>query len=194
MILVSFGYRSFRYTLKNFLYLYMTSIVLGGILYFLNVQFSYKQEGLVFYHNGLSINYIFLLIFSPIMIYLYVKQALYLKNHYNDYYKVELYMEDGKMISLNAFLDTGNVLRDPYLGRPVILVNKKKMIYDINEFGMILVPYKTIHEDGLIPCMKASKIKIGKEEYHRPFLIGLMENNIQIDGVDCILNKQIMEG
>ncbi len=76
MILISFGYKNIKYTLKNLLYLYTSSIMLGGFLYYLNVEFSYKQEGLIFYHSGLSINYIFLVILSPIIIYTYVRQGL----------------------------------------------------------------------------------------------------------------------
>lgn len=194
MIGCAFGYRNMKYTIRNFTYLYITSIVLGGFLYFLNVQFSYQQKGLVFYHKGLSINYIVLIIFAPIILYLYVKQGLYLKQNYNHYYKVNLYLKNHKSIRLNAFLDTGNVLEDPYFHRPVILINKKSMIYDINEFGMILVPYKTVGGDGFLKCFPAEKIKIGKKEYHCKFLVGIMEMPIHLDGVDCILNKKIMEG
>ena len=39
MVLVSFGYRNIKYTLKNLLYLYSASIILGGFLYFLNIEF-----------------------------------------------------------------------------------------------------------------------------------------------------------
>ena len=74
MCIISFGYRNIKYTFKNIIYLYMTSIVLGGFLYFLNIEFSYKQYGIVFINNGLSINFIFLIIFSPIIIYIYIKK------------------------------------------------------------------------------------------------------------------------
>ena len=40
MILVAFGYKSRKYFIKNIGFLYMSSIVLGGFLYFLNIQFS----------------------------------------------------------------------------------------------------------------------------------------------------------
>ena len=73
MLLITFKYRNLKYTLRNLGFLYMNSIILGGFLYFLNVQFSYKQEGLVFYHNGLSVNFIFLVIISPIIIYIYIR-------------------------------------------------------------------------------------------------------------------------
>ncbi|MDD3304641.1 MAG: sigma-E processing peptidase SpoIIGA, partial [Bacilli bacterium] len=65
MVIVSFKYRDLKYTFRNILYLYISSIILGGFLYLLNVEFAYKQDGLIFYHNGLSINWIVLLITSP---------------------------------------------------------------------------------------------------------------------------------
>ncbi|MEG0826566.1 MAG: sigma-E processing peptidase SpoIIGA, partial [Bacilli bacterium] len=55
MIITTFNYKNIRYFLKNFVFLYMSSIILGGFLYFLNINFAYKQNGLVFYHNGISI-------------------------------------------------------------------------------------------------------------------------------------------
>ena len=76
MVYITFGYKNIKYTLKNLFYLYTSSIILGGFLYFLNLQFSYKNKGLVFYFNGLSINVIVLIILSPTIIYLYTKQAL----------------------------------------------------------------------------------------------------------------------
>ena len=84
MILVTFKFKNIRYTLKNIVYLYITSIVLGGCLYLLNIEFSYKQVGLVFYHNGLSINFIVLILASPIILFIYVKQAINLKNNYSN--------------------------------------------------------------------------------------------------------------
>ena len=62
MVLTTFNFKDVRYTLKNLYYLYTVSIILGGFLYFLNVQFSYKQEGLIFYFSGLSVNYVLLMI------------------------------------------------------------------------------------------------------------------------------------
>mgnify|MGYP001206776659 CR=1 FL=1 len=58
MTIITFSYRNIRYTLKNLSYLYIVSIILGGFLYFLNITFSYKHDGLIFYNNGLSINFI----------------------------------------------------------------------------------------------------------------------------------------
>ena len=120
MILITFGYMNIKYTIKNLIYLYISSMFLGGILYFLNIEFSYHQEGLVFYHNGLSINIIVLLIISPIIIYTYVKQLLDLKTNYSKYYKIDIKYKN-KIIKLNAYLDTGNKLFDPITHIPIII-------------------------------------------------------------------------
>ena len=169
----------------------MTSILLGGFLYFLNNQFAYKKEGIIFYHNGLSINLIFLLIASPLILYAYIKEVKKLKNTYSNYYNITIFLKE-KKYELIGFVDTGNTLKDPYTHKPVIFVNKKRIIYDINEFGMILVPYKTITEEGVISCIKADKIKIGNKKEKKNVLIAPIED-IKINGVDCILHKDLME-
>lgn len=187
MALISFGYKSLKYTFKNLLYLYTASIILGGFLYFLNIEFSYQNVGLIFINNGLSINVIFLIIFCPIIIYIYVKQGIWLKVNYSNYYKIDIYVDD-KKYSLNAFLDTGNTLTDPITNKPVILIDKK--IYSDKYF---YIPYKTITNDGLIKCIKADKVLINGK-FKSKVLIGLLDEKINIDGIDCLLNKKILEG
>ena len=187
MILVSFGYKNLKYTLKNFLYLYMSSIVLGGGLYFLNVEFSYKQYGLIFINNGLSINFIFLIIFSPIIIYIYIKQGLWLKNNYNNYYKINIYYNNEKYC-FNSFLDTGNNLVTPIKNKPVLLIDK-----EIKTDNFFYIPYKCVKGEGLIKCFKADKIEI-EGIIKKNVIIGIMQSKIKIDGVNCLLNKKILEG
>ena len=192
MILISFGYRNIRYIVKNLSYFYLVSMILGGFLYFLNITFSYKNNGLVFYNNGLSINFIFLLITSPVILLLYSKQVKDLKNNYSNYYKADLTLNK-HVLKLNAYLDTGNKLIDPYFKKPVFILNKKKMIYDINEFKMVLVPYKTISNSGLLKCIIAEKLDIKGIGSYDDVLIGLSDEDIKIDGVDIILNSRIQE-
>ena len=187
MILVSFGYKNIKYTFKNILYLYTASIILGGFLYFLNVEFSYQQYGLVFINNGLSINVIFLIIFCPIIIYIYVKQGLWLKNNYSNYYKVTIYYDNKKYL-LNAFLDTGNNLVVPFTKKPVILINKK---IKVDKF--FYIPYKGVNNQGMIKCFKVDKIEINNL-VRKNIIVGLLNEKIKIDGVDCLLNKKLLEG
>ena len=55
MVLVAFKYKNIKYTLNNLLYLYMCSVILGGFLYMLDIEFSYKREGMIFYFDKFSI-------------------------------------------------------------------------------------------------------------------------------------------
>ena len=160
----------------------MSSIVLGGFLYFLNIQFSYKQQGLVFFHEGLSINFIFLIIFSPVIIYIYVRQGLNLKNNYSKYHNVKLYF-DNNSINCIGYVDTGNKVIDPYLKRKIILINKDYQ----TKSQYIYVPINTVNSGGLIRCLKLEKLEIDGKEIKEKLLLGFIDKKINIDGVDCIL-------
>lgn len=186
MLLVTFKYKSFIYTLKNFIYLYSTSMILGGFLYFLNIEFSYKQIGLIFINNGLSINFIFLVIFSPIIIYIYIKQGIWLKNNYNNYYNMTMFYNN-KSYKFIGFLDTGNNLTDPITRKPVILID-----IDIKCDKYYYIPYKVVNNEGMIKCFKADRVIINNKVINK-VVVGIMNDKIKIDGIDCLLNKKILE-
>ncbi|MFA5408364.1 MAG: sigma-E processing peptidase SpoIIGA [Bacilli bacterium] len=193
MVIISFKFRDIKYTFRNLLYLYSSSIIIGGCLYLLNIEFSYKQDGLIFYHNGLSINWIVLLITSPFILYMYLKQGLYLKNNYSNYYLVDIYLKD-EIISVSAFLDTGNKLIDPYQRRPIILVSKRELNNYFTDEDIIMVPYETVNHHGLLKCIKPDKINIIGVGIKKNLLIGIAEEKIMIDGIDCILHTKLLEG
>ena len=192
MLLITFKYKNIKYTLKNMEYLYITSIILGGFLYLLNLEFSYKNEGIIFYHNGLSVNFIFLIILSPIILYLYIKQVKELKNNYSYYHKLNIYYKD-KIIKINSYLDTGNKLKDPYLSRPIIIINNK-LIEDKYLDDYILVPMDTINSHSMLKCIKVDKIEIDGKELKKNVLIGLSPKKIKMEGIDSIIGKSILEG
>ncbi len=190
MLLISFGYKDIKYMVRNILYLYVSSIILGGFLYYLNIEFSYKSEGIVFYHNGLSVNYIVLIVLSPIILTLYIRQSLYLKNTYSKYYKIDIYLKNGNILKFNSFLDTGNKLYDPYMKRPILLIDGKNIIYD----KYIYVPYSSINMHGLLKCIVPNKIYIHGIGYRTNLLIGISNEKIMLDGVDAIMHEAILEG
>lgn len=193
MTIITFGYKDIKYTGKNLFYLYTSSIILGGFLYFLNIQFSYKNTGLVFYYNGLSVNFIALIVMSPIIIYAYVKQALELKNNYSNYYNIDIYLQNGKVIPTTAFLDTGNKLEDPYKKRPIILLNKELIEVDYTKDKLLLVPYDSLNNHGLLKCIIPEKIFIQGVGFKKNFLVGISNEKIKMDGVDCILHQTLIE-
>lgn len=184
MVLVTFKFRSIRYTFINILYLYILSIFLGGFLYFLNDQFCIKRNGLVFINNKFSITILFILVVSPIVIYLYVKQLKSLKNIYNNYISVCIYYNNN-FINCIGYMDSGNNLS--YLSNDVILLDKRKMIFDISKY--LYVPLVTVSGESIIKAFKPDKVLINNKKIKK-VLVGIIDN-ISMDGVDVILNNNI---
>lgn len=192
MLLISFSYKSFKYFINNFLYLYTSSILLGGFLYYLNITFSYKQEGLVFFFNKISINYVVLLIMAPIILYIYTKQNKKLKNKYNNYYEIKIILLNNKVLIFNVFLDTGHKLRDPINNKNILLI-EKKLLAENDIFLPILIPYKVLNHNGLLPCIRIKEAIIKGFGKTNKILLGLSEDEFNIDGVNGIISNEIME-
>lgn len=188
MILITFGFKSIKYTLINLLYLYMSSIILGGFLYLLNIEFSYKHIGIIFFNNGLSINFIFLIIFSPVILYIYIKQTKNLKYNYSNYYNVEI-INKNKKYKYTAYMDSGNVLVDSLTKKSVILIDKRKLLFNIKEFR--LIPYLGVNGSNMIKVVKIDKLLFNNKEYNN-VLVGIMDK-ISLDGVEVILNRKLLE-
>lgn len=158
-------------------------------MYFLNSLFSVKHKGIIFINNGLSINFIVMIITSPFIIYYYVKEHLKYKNSISNCYIVDLYLNK-KKYSLKGYLDTGNTLTDPYKNRGVILLNLDSI--KLNKKKYIYVPYKTITETGIIKCFSVDKIIINNKEFNN-LLIGDIKNKFNLNNTDCLLPNIIKE-
>lgn len=193
MVLIVFGYHDIKYLLRNLFYLYTSSIILGGFLYFLNLQCSYQQEGLIFYFNGLSINIIVLIVLSPVIVYAYVKQGLELRNQYSNYYQIDIYLGNDEVIPVTSYLDTGNYLEDPYKKRPIILLNHELVDFSYEKYKIVLVPYDSLNHHGLLKCIIPEKVFIQGVGFRNDLLVGLSDEKIKIDGVDCIMHSRILE-
>ena len=190
MCLISFKYISLRYTFNNLCYLYMCSIILAGFLYYLDLEFSYNHEGLIFFFSGVSINYILLLIIAPIILFFYIYSSKKLKSTYNLYYHIDICFDD-LVISCLALFDNGNSLKDPLTGKPVIILDKKllKGVHHIR--SPMYIPYNTVSGSSIMKCYKPSYLIINNQKIYN-YLIG--ESNYKFsDGVECILNVKLME-
>lgn len=185
MCIVCFGYHNLKSFLTNVGCFYMVSVLLGGFLYFLNIMFSYKQKGLVFFNDGISVNALFLVIVSPVILYFYIKQVKMFKQKIAYSFKTSIYI-GRKVLNLNGYLDSGNTLC--YKNRPVILTNiennfRNKKIY---------IPYIVIGGSGLLECIKVRKVEV--------IGIGVFENvylgfnkDFKLAGADVLLNG-LMKG
>jgi len=182
MILTTFGKNKLFY---NLFYLYIISIFLGGSIYLINDSLGYKVDGFLFINNGYSINLIILLILSPLIIFLYVKELLNYKKKINTSYNVIIKFKN-KEINIEGFLDTGNKLIDPYFHRPIILLNKKYI--SLRGKKIIYVPFSSLNNNSLLKCITCEYILINEKKV-TDVLIGISENL----EIDCILNERIID-
>jgi len=192
MCLIAFGYRNIRYTFYNILYLYICSIILGGFLYYLRIEFIYSNKDFVFYYEGLPVNYIWLIIICPFILFVFIKSINALKEVKNYYYKVNIIFNNGYILNISGFLDTGNKLIDPVTNKPVILLSKKIIKGKVNIRSPMYVPYNSLNYHGLIECIKPKKLYINNIEF-KNYLIGLSNNTFKLNGIECLLNYKILE-
>ena len=189
--IICFGFKDIRYLFKNVTYFYLMSMLMGGVVYFFDSQFMWGEEGLLTVESGLF-KYLIVIFISVLCIYLYLFKFKDMKNNYSSYYNCLVYLDDNNCLRMSGFLDTGNKLRDPYTNRNIILINKN-VLGNFKICNPIYVPYNSLNNHGLLECFKVKKIVIdGKES--SDFLVGISEEQMFIDGIDCILNTRLMEG
>lgn len=171
LIIVSFGKSNI---IVNTFYFYLISIIVGGTIYLFDLN------------KNLYFNYLILIILSPIIICLLIKELNKHRLNINDKYLVEITISK-KKYKLEGFIDTGNRLSSPIKKEPVILVNLK-----INYNKVIYIPYKALNTEGIIPCIKPDKIMINNKQI-KNYLVGLATDKFTIDNVNCILPNKLKE-
>lgn len=176
MTLVTFGIKDKKYVIQNLTYLYMSSIILGGSLYYFKLQ---TQE-----------IYILLVITSPIILLLYYKQQKEY-NNYQEYYQTKITFLNNTTITLNSYLDTGNKLMDPITKKKIILVQKEK-INPKNLGYPILVSYNSLNHHGILKCFKIKSLEINGIIL-KNYLIGISEGDLLKNGIECVLNYYCKE-
>ena len=189
MIGITFGYKDRKYFFNNFGYFYMISVILGGFLYYLNLEFSYTHIGMIFIHKGIQVNVVFLLIISPLILYVYYRQAKKLKSNYQFMYSVKIVLKNEESFLLHGFLDTGNRLVDPITNKPIILIEKGVFKEDVPFY---YVPFHSLNNNNLLKCIRPLYIEIKGKKY-KNYLVGISDKKFHLDGVECILNNKLME-
>ncbi len=183
MIIATFGFSDILTLGKQLAIFYFHSLILGGFLTLLKQHFSYS--------NAI---WLFILILSPIFLYLYVKMMKSEKSKIKLHYKIELFLNSKTTLHLNAYLDTGNQLYEPYHHHPVVLVKEKLIpIKKIKKEHILLIPYETISETSLIKCIKIDKMRIDSTREYFDVFVGLCGNKVNLGNYDMLLHVDYKE-
>lgn len=190
LVIFAFKYKDLKYTITNFIYLLLLSIILGGSLYFINSEIGYTNDGIMYFTSGLGLNFLILLFFFILITIIFVRFEKRYKRNINTLYEVDILLNN-KILKLSGFLDTGNNLYDPYFNRPIIILNKG---IELDLKKVIFVPFETLNSKGIMKCFLVDKIFIKDIGYRENVLIGLSNDKFHISGVDIILHRDLMEG
>ena len=172
MIFISFGKCDIKEFIKRCVYFYILSFFLGGVLYYFKIENIVKYE--------------IYLLFIPLILNIYKYFTYHLKTIINTHRRVTIYLDNGKVLFLNGFIDTGNSLIDPYTNKKVIIINK--YVYE----NYYLVPYKTVDNESLLKCFKPNRVYIEGIGERHDVVVGVVKK--KFNGYDCLLNYELMEG
>ena len=164
LIFIVFGFKNI---IKNIIYFYMLSIIIGGSAYLLDIN-----------------NKFFLVFSSFIVLVILVREFILYKEIYPNKYLVTIIINK-KKYSLEGFIDTGNRLIDPITKKSIILCN-----LNIDSKRFIYVPYKALNTTGVIKCIKPDKIIVGDKEID--CLVGISKDKFSLEE-NCILPNKLKE-
>lgn len=187
--------------LKGVIVLYGVTCVLAGAMHMLyyNTYAGYIINQVVIKDTDLLI---FVLV-SAVLLYLILLQFLKVKAYGDKICRVRIEL-CGQCIELKGMIDTGNVLVDPYVGRPVCVVQKSYFnkflgeIYNLQKLQYHMIPFNSLgREHGILEIITADNMYIyckDEEIKIEKALIGLAETNLSSDGeFDVLINAMIVK-
>lgn len=200
MVKICAGKSEFRDILKGVLVLYGVVFVLGGSMH---VLYYYTYAG--YWMKQVLLPNSSLLLFtavSAILLYLILAQFLRLKVYGGQQCRVELVIA-GRTVQLCGFVDTGNVLMDPYCHKPVCVAEKKyfqdvlNAINDCTKVKYHIVPYRSLGcDDGLLEVISVDTMYIYNGKRKRKIsgaLVGLTQKTLSSDSeYQMLINAQLL--
>ena len=184
----AFGWKNRRFFLENWLFIYLAVLFLGGLMEWeasLGIPSSFFWGKVI----------VAAILLTGVTIYVMQK-----KGFLEQIYKVDV-MHHGRTWELNGYWDSGNLLQDPYNGKPVNILRGTlgREIFSEESDYMRLVPYCSLgNTNGLLSVYNAEKMYIyqGKERFVvEPAIFGIAEENL-LEGkeYDVILQASVLEG
>lgn len=183
MLVIAFYKNSWKRHIQAGIVFLSISIICGKIMeyFYIGLLKSFR----------IRINGIFICTVGVLSIYLIKtirKLYIELMEETNRYYTV-LMRYGEKEILVDALFDTGNLLRDPITGKYVHIIDKeisKSLLgkgeqVSLAEYGIRLIPYKTIAKSGLIPAFTITEMLVSngiEEKRIKSPMIGISSEKI----------------
>lgn len=187
MTRLAFGWKNRRVFLENWFLIYLTVLFLGGIMEW---EASLGIPSSFFWGKAI----VAAIILTGVTIYFIPK-----KNFMEQIFKVNV-IHHGRTWELNGYWDSGNLLQDPYNGKPVNILQAKlaEQIFSETSDYKRLIPYCSLgNTNGLLSVYNAEKMYIyqGKERIKvEPAVFGIAEAGLlENKEYDVILQASMLE-
>ncbi len=161
-VIITFGLKPPNQFFKRVFFLFAITFVFGG---FALAVYMFFDKDILLYSNGIvyfDVDMTFLVICSVIS---YIIITMLTKLTDKKAPKNKDYMvcieNNSNSISCMGLMDTGNNLRDPFSGYPVIMVEKSIFEKLYNEEKIRFIPVSTINGESIIRAFKPQKLIIG---------------------------------
>ncbi len=102
--------------------------------------------------------------------------------------------QNGCIVELFAKKDTGNDLKEPFSGLPVVVAEKDSLKEIKTEKTEIyrLVPFNTLGGSGLIPAFKPEKMYLKKDGKEVECYLAVFDGKLSHGSYNCLINPQIL--
>ncbi|MBR5316912.1 MAG: sigma-E processing peptidase SpoIIGA [Lachnospiraceae bacterium] len=184
---LAFGWTNKRNFWENWLFIYLAVLFLGGVMEW---EASLGIPSSFFWIKAI----VAALLLTGVTIYFSQK-----KRFMEQMYTIDV-VHRGKTWKLNAYWDSGNLLEDPYNGKPVNILQAKiaEQIFSEQSDYMRLIPYCSLgNANGLLSVYNAEKMYIYQGEKRlevEPAVFGIAEAGLlEKKEYDVILQASMIE-
>ncbi len=190
---MAFGISDRKILLKLIVYFYVINFIFAGVVGFMYMTLnpSFMAFNNSYFYVDFSL--ISLVVFTAIAYFVVttIRRIMDKGSEQSKSYSVCVKCMQNT-IKLDAIADTGNSLVDGFTGKPVIVCYCKSFGINIDilstepeklfeNYGLRMLPYSTIGNNGIIPVFSPTEIIITDEELHKHF---------KVDALIGIINKE----
>lgn len=216
IVCIAFLPASLKMFFKVLLAFFGASILFGGTMCAL--EFTLHPEKIMFCNGtiyfDINITYLVASVLVIYGIFLLADYIITKNNTKGGKYQLEIAYND-KIVSVTAFMDTGNSLTDGMTGRPVVIAEltalsplfsrEEMQFFKSNDFENVpeslnksfrLIPCKTVTEDSLLKAFVPGFVKIKNENnscINRFCTVALTEKELSQGEYRALLNNNIFD-
>lgn len=195
MILIAFKFFRVKSLVQTLgVFIFSSFILLGvitGILYITKTSYITVNNSTVYF--DVSSKQLIVCAFAA-----YIISCIVVRLHNRSVSNKEIYTleihNEGKTVTLFAFADTGNKLREPFSNYPVIIVRRELAESIVGNSKLRLIPATTVNNSSMLKAFKPDNIIIKgskKSEVIENAYVAMSEE-IRSDSFSAIINPEIL--